>query len=338
VSGNSIDRCPERPRLVGPGWCGDGGPATAALLAYPEGVAGLREGGFLVADTRNNVVRRVSSAGVITRIAGIGLPGERGDGGLATAARLTAPTCLTEASDGAILVQDKAAIRRISQRGVITSVQRPNPCVTSTLPSGERLVVDTDRSVVKRVDSGGSAVVVAGDGGCAYTGDGVSATSTALAHPHAVAVLDDGGFLIADTENHIVRRVAPDGTIATVAGHPPPIDFAPCGASGEYGTPIYLVLLLPLRGQPYRWPTVRYETTYDVSVLFTVRRGSRVVARVSGRARSGLSRTKLHVSLQPGAYTLDLRGTGVAIGPDEAKVRFTKHDVERLVISRRPGR
>jgi hypothetical protein len=124
----------------------------------------------------------------------------------------------------------------------------------------------------------------------------------------------------------------------TVAGHPPPTGFAPCGAGGEYGTPIYLVLLLPLRGQQYRWPTVRYETTYDVSVVFTVRRGSRVVARIRGHAKSGLSRTKLHVALRAGAYTVNLGGTGVAIAAGGGQVRFTKHDVERLVISRRRGR
>jgi hypothetical protein len=336
--GNAPDQCPEQARIAGPGWCGDRGPATAALLAYPGGVAALRQGGFVIADTRNNVVRRVSSAGTITRIAGIGLPGERGDGGLATAARLTAPTCVIEASDGAILVRDQTAIRRISPRGGITSVDGPDPCVTPTLPSGERLIVDTDNSLVERVRPGRSTVVVAGDGGCGYTGDGVPATTTALARPRAVALMPDGGFLIADTENHIVRRVAADGTITTVAGHPPPLDFAPCGASGEYGTPIYLVLLLPLRGEPYRWPSVRYETTYDVSLLFTIRRRSRVVAQIRREAKSGLSRTKLRVALAPGGYTVDLRGKGVALAAGGEKVPFTKHDVERLVIARRASR
>jgi NHL repeat-containing protein len=328
-----LDPCPAG--AFGPGWCGDGGAATDAVLAYPEGVAPTKDGGFLIADTRNNVVRRVSPTGVITRVAGIGLPGESPSGILATAARLRLPSCVSQSPDGSILVRDDAGIHRISRTGTITQADNPEPCRDAVYPNGDRLVVDRDASLVERISaSGGSSTVVAGNGDCAYSGDGVPATDTALALPSAVAVLPDGGFLIADTENHIIRRVSPDGVITTVAGRTPPLGNVPCGASGEYGTPIYVVLLLPLHARAYHWPTVRFETTYDISVLVTIRHGSRVMARIRGHATSGVARMTLHVALPAGRYSLDLQGAGTAIAAGEQKVSFTKHDLETLVIGR----
>ena len=66
------------------GNAGDDGPATAAQLNSPGGVAVTADGGFLIADSQNNVVRKVSAAGVITRVAGTGTAGNAGDDGPAT--------------------------------------------------------------------------------------------------------------------------------------------------------------------------------------------------------------------------------------------------------------
>ena len=74
------------------GNAGDDGPATAAQLNDPQGVAVTADGGFLIADSQNNVVRKVSAAGVITRVAGTGTAGNAGDDGPALAAQLNSPT------------------------------------------------------------------------------------------------------------------------------------------------------------------------------------------------------------------------------------------------------
>ena len=74
-----------------PGNGGDDGPATNARFNALNGVAVTADGGFLIADSGNNVVRKVSAAGMITRVAGTGTPGNSGDDGPATDAQLNTP-------------------------------------------------------------------------------------------------------------------------------------------------------------------------------------------------------------------------------------------------------
>ena len=88
------------------GNCGDDGPATAAQLNLPGGVAETADGGFLIADTGNNVVRKVSAAGVITRVAGTGTAGNTGDDGPATDAQLNEPEGVAVTADGGFLIAD----------------------------------------------------------------------------------------------------------------------------------------------------------------------------------------------------------------------------------------
>jgi len=315
-----------------PGWCGDGGEATAARLAYPEGVAPTPDGGFLIADTRNSVVRKVSSAGIIRRVAGIGAPGSSGDGGPATGAELLDPTCVAPLDDGGFVVAVRNGIRKVGPKGVISSVSSPQPCTEATLPDGSRLEANRDGNTIDRVFPGGSIVTVAGTGDCGSTGDGGPATDAALARPRGVALLADGGFLIADTENHEIRRVSADGTIDTVAGGDPPI--LACGASGEYGQPNYLQLLLPLKGKALKPITIRYETTYSVSSVITITRAGRRMARFAVRDFPGRTTRTLRARLRAGRYRLQLRASGSAVGPGEQQVPFVKSDAQPLVVTR----
>src|SRR4051795_12398759 len=160
--------------------CGDAGAATAAQLNAPFGVAATPDGGFLIADTSDNRVRRVAPDGTITTVAGTGTAGFSGDGGLATAAQLNFPA------------------------GVVAE-------------GGGFLIADANNHRIRRVASDGTITTVAGTTQ-GFSGDGGPATAAQLAGPKGVALTADGGFLIADTSNHKVRRVAPDGTIATAAG------------------------------------------------------------------------------------------------------------------------
>jgi hypothetical protein len=161
--------------------CGDAGAATAAQLNAPFGVAATPDGGFLIADTSDNRVRRVAPDGTIATVAGTGTAGFSGDGGPATAAQLNFPA------------------------GVVAY-------------GGGFLIADANNQRVRLVMPGGTITTVAGTGTAGFSGDGGPATSANLAGPKGLALTGDGGFLIADTSNQKVRRVAPDGTIATVAG------------------------------------------------------------------------------------------------------------------------
>jgi hypothetical protein len=88
------------------GYSGDNGLAIDAELNSPEGVAVTADGGFLFADTGNYVVRKVSSAGVITRVAGTGAAGNSGDDGPATDAEISGPWGVAVTADGGFLIAD----------------------------------------------------------------------------------------------------------------------------------------------------------------------------------------------------------------------------------------
>jgi hypothetical protein len=220
---------------------GDGGPATAAEIAGPFGVAGTADGGFLIGHFFDHVVRKVSSAGVITRVAGTGTtsaiggdddppPVEfSGDGGPATAAQLNAPQGVTGTADGGFLIADtnNHVVRKVSSAGVIMSVagtgttpgnsgdggpataaEIAGPFGVAVTADGGFLIADTNNHVVRKVSSAGVITRVAGTGTLGNSGDGGPATAAELNFPLGVAVTADGGFLIADYGNHVVRKVA----------------------------------------------------------------------------------------------------------------------------------
>jgi flagellar hook assembly protein FlgD len=164
------------------GFSGDGGPATAAQLNVPVGVAVTGDGSVLIADKANNRVRKMSPAGTISTLAGTGVAGISGDGGPATAAQLNDPVAVAVTSDGAVLISDynNQRIRSVSPAGTIT-----------TFAGG---------------DAGG------------FAGDGGAATDAQLNYPVGVAVGPDNTVLIADRSNHRVRSVSATGTITTIAG------------------------------------------------------------------------------------------------------------------------
>jgi hypothetical protein len=95
-------------------------------------------------------------------------------------------------------------------------LDRPVAAVAAT--GGAILIADTGNDRVRRASGNGTITTVAGNGVRGFGGDGGPATAASLSSPHNLAVLPDGGFLIADEGNNRVRRVWPNGTITTVAG------------------------------------------------------------------------------------------------------------------------
>jgi hypothetical protein len=95
-----------RRRNRDPAFGGDGGPAIAGQLQNPAGVTANADCGFLIADTHNDRVRRVSSAGTITTVAGNGTAGFGGIGGPATAAEMNDLTATALTADGGFLIAD----------------------------------------------------------------------------------------------------------------------------------------------------------------------------------------------------------------------------------------
>jgi hypothetical protein len=213
------------PAAVSRGWCGDGGPATAALLNDPHEVAPLPTGGFLIADTGNNVIREVSAAGVISTVAGTPMqPGDSGDGGPAAAAKLDQPMGVAVLPGGAFAIADTGnhVIRVVSPQGTITTLGSAGdfnqPRSLAVLGDGALLVADASSNRVLELSTSGELTTFAGTGTAGRGGDGGPATTAQLDYPTSVALDAAGDVLIADSGNRVIRSVDPDGTITTALG------------------------------------------------------------------------------------------------------------------------
>ena len=235
----------------GLGYSGDGGPATAAALAFPWGIETVPGGGFLFADQLNHAIRRVAPDGTISTIAGGNGQGYSGDGGPATAAQFWFPRDVSTTPVGGLLIVDGAnhAIRRLAPDGTIATVaggngpghsgdggpaaeaQLVDPLAVAVTSDGGYLIAQNN-DAIRRVAPDGTITTVAGGNGLGYSGDGGPATDARLHGPTDVAPTTDGGFLIADQGNNAIRRVGPDGVITTVAGVSSPSMIAPTADGG----------------------------------------------------------------------------------------------------------
>jgi sugar lactone lactonase YvrE len=195
------------------GYNGDGIPATSARLNYPKGVEIGPDGLLYIADNNNHRVRKVDAAGMIRTVAGTGSSGFSGDGGPATAARLAEPRNIAFGPDGSLYIVDQVndRIRRVSPGGTITTFASgfSLPRDVAVDGAGNVYVADESHKKVYRVDPAGRVSTFAGTGSTGDSGDGGAATAARLNNPRGVAWDPSrSAVLIADTNNHRVKRVA----------------------------------------------------------------------------------------------------------------------------------
>jgi cysteine-rich repeat protein len=201
---------------------GDGGPATAALLNAPAGVAVDADGNLLITDTGNERVRRIAVADdIIDTLVGSGRAGGVGDGGAATSALLADPAGVAVAADGTLFVADTAhhRIRRIDDDGVISTVIGTGRA-GNTGDGGSAALAELSLPSAVVVDQDGALVIADTGNKCIrrVRADDVVETVALGSAPRAVAIADDGAILFADAGANTVRRIAPDGTLTTLAG------------------------------------------------------------------------------------------------------------------------
>jgi cysteine-rich repeat protein len=225
-----------------PGSGGDGGPALAAQLDDPHGLALDPDRALYVGDLDNHRVRRIDLVtGLISTVAGTGVPGDSGDGGVATAAQLDAPDRVALDSGGALYVTDAARhrVRRIDpvtnqittvagtgaagfagDDGPADAAALRSPHGLAFAPDGDLLIVDSDNHRLRRIDADDATIrTVVGSGAIGYVGDGGDATAAALAYPWGLAIDATGNVFISDAYHQRVRRIdATTGVITTVAG------------------------------------------------------------------------------------------------------------------------
>lgn len=164
------------------GYNGDGGPARAAALRLPRGLAVDSSGTVFVADSGNHAVRRIGVDGMITTIAGNGQRGSAGEGVPAAEAQLFGPLAVAISPDGTVYI------------------------------------ADTNNHRIRKIDHGGNIVTVAGTGVAGFAGDGGPAAAAQLDLPAGLALDAQGRLFIADAGNNRIRMVTQAGVISTVAG------------------------------------------------------------------------------------------------------------------------
>ena len=219
-------------------YSGDGGAAAAAQLNAPHAVAVDAAGNFYIADTANNVVRKVAANGTITTLAGNTSAGFGGDGGAAASAQLNAPQGLAVDSAGNVYIADTAnsRVRKVSGGNIstvagngtvgyggdgssATAALLNSPVGLALDSAGNLYIADSNNSAVRKVTTGGAISTLAGNGRQGYSGDGGAALSAQLNYPQGVAIDSANNVYIADTFNNRVRVVSASGFINTVAGN-----------------------------------------------------------------------------------------------------------------------
>jgi sugar lactone lactonase YvrE len=224
------------------GYAGDGGPAAAASLAAPHELRFDRDGNLYVVERDNHIVRRIEArTRIISTVAGTAAAGFSGDGGPATRAQVRQPHSIAFNAAGHLLVCDigNGRLRQVDLRtGIITTVAgtgTPGPTPdegpiegtplngprsVDTDPAGNIYLVLREGNAVFRLDvAGGRLKRVAGTGASGYSGDGGSALAATFNGPKGIAYAPDQSLVVADTENHCIRRVdLKTGTIETILG------------------------------------------------------------------------------------------------------------------------
>lgn len=218
------------------------GSGVSAQLNFPLGIA-FSDGSLLIADQLNQIVRRMNlSTGAITPIAGTRTLGSDGETGAATAAQLQYPVAVTPGPNGVIYFSDfgNNTVRAVSNTGSIspyvsrfsiggglsgdggqaTDAQINRPYGLAVAADGTLYMSDNANNRIRRIGPDGIITTYAGYGEADYSGDNGPAVNAALNHPSGLAVDAAGNLYIADTNNHVIRRVdAQSKIITTVAGN-----------------------------------------------------------------------------------------------------------------------
>jgi hypothetical protein len=219
------------------GYSGDGGQATSAKLATPSGVALDSSGNLYIADFENKRIRKVTTAGVISTVAGNGTGGDTGDGGAATSAEINGGEFLAVDGAGDIWFADQYSdvVRKVTAStgyiskvagtsdtpgssgdgGAATSAELNVPMGVAVDASGNLLISDQDNYKIRMVNTSGTISTIAGTGTKGYSGDGGAATSAKLSTMWGLGVDASGNLYITDAGNHRIRVVGRSSSLPT---------------------------------------------------------------------------------------------------------------------------
>ena len=221
------------------GYFGDSGPASSALLNSPDAVKFDNAGNLYIADEYNHVIRKISTSGIITSIAGTGIAGKSGDNGPATNAQLKRPIDLAFDNSGNLYIAEygNKDIRKISTAGVITTIAGTGtagyngdnmPATSAQINDPIGIIFDNKGDLyfsdnanyrIRKIDhTTGIITTVVGTGTAGYTGDNGPASAAQIRLTGYLCFSPAGELFFGDYSNHVIRKLNAAGIITTVAG------------------------------------------------------------------------------------------------------------------------
>jgi uncharacterized protein (TIGR03437 family) len=241
-----IDRLANTTTIAGtpgkPGFSGDGGLATSALLNAPSSVAVDAAGNIYIAELNNARIRKIGTNGIITTFAGTGVAGFSGDGGQASAAKFNFMLKIMTDSQGNLYIDDygNGRIREISTAGIVSTIAGTGK-LGSTGDGGLAKVADISPSSlfvagdgtiyfsegfrtnavapkVRKITTDGILTTIAGTGARSDAGDGGLATAASLLSADGVAADPTGNVYVGEYNAARIRKIAVNGIITTYAG------------------------------------------------------------------------------------------------------------------------
>jgi len=312
------------------GYSGDGGPATAAQLNNPSGVACDAAGNLFIADYYNHRVRRVDAAtGIITTLAGTGTSGSAGNGGPAAAAELSSPYGVAVDASGNLFVGEQGTyrVRKVdAATGFITTFAGTgvsaysgdgSPATAAAMKApfaieadaaGNLYIADLYNERVRRVDAAtGIITTVAGNGAVGAGPDGVPATESAMNYPIGLALDAAGNLLVSEYDNYRVRSVsAATGIITTIAG------AGTRGFSGDGGPAT----------------AAEFDSLYGLAVdaagnLFVADMGNQRIRKVGGGSAAPVDGPPYTLTISPIPSGGKIAGAGINCGAGGAACSVT---------------
>ncbi|MCD6018582.1 MAG: hypothetical protein K0S53_1703 [Bacteroidetes bacterium] len=243
------------------GYTGNGGPASNALLYQPNQMAFDQSGNLFIAEDRNHVIRKISTGGTISLVAGNGTPGFSGDGGPATSAQLdrACGVAVDVAGNVYICDADNNRIRKVDvSTGFISTIAGTGvnghtgdggQATAADIGFASNIKVDASGNIyfacqngsysVRKINSSGVISTIAGNATSGYSGDGGLATSAQLTSASAICFDAAGNLYISDFGGMRVRKVNTSGIISTVAGN------GSAGSGGDGGPATSAQLFYP---------------------------------------------------------------------------------------------
>jgi len=240
--------------LAGTGGTGDAdGVGTVAQFRAPHGVAFDRNGNAYVADLSNNMIRKVTPAGVVSVLAGAGKEFTGSADGLGRAALFNRPRYVAVDGSGMVYVSDTNGhkIRKITPDGMVStlagsdaagSADGTGAAASFNLPygiavdaSGNVYVGDLGNSKVRRISPEGVVSTLAGSGR-AGAADGTGAAAS-FNQPAAVAVDSVGNVYVVEISGRKVRKITPAGAVSTLAGSGVQGSADGTGAAASFNSP-----------------------------------------------------------------------------------------------------